>query len=93
MDELKQSKNSIGIPITEGNRPDQIEEVTPDVDYFIRWKTPGTLDGNGDFIEDTNEELLICRSTTAGNTAAFAKWSDRETAKYVPWSQRSLIIK
>jgi hypothetical protein len=94
---LKQDKNDRGIPVTEANRPDQVETGGADSTLYTRWRTPGNFDENDVFTEDVTKKVVICRSKTAAgmmsNDAAYDLWSNRAAANYVPWSRRTNIIK
>lgn len=95
MKSLKNRKNAVGVDITDVNRPDRIDEVIVDTEYYYTWDIPGTMSG-GAFREDIHAKMLILHVKKVGTifnyTAIFDKWTNRTTATEVPWSQRNNII-
>ena len=93
---LKNRKHSVIAETTDVARPDQVDEVTVDEEYYFAWETPGEF-VNDVFIAKPAQEILIMHVKKTGTvfsyTATFAAWRDRTTATYVPWSKRDNILK
>lgn len=95
VDGFKITKDGIQKQIVESNRPDKVDEITVDEEYYYCWETPGTFVGKI-FTEDTTVRVLIMHLVKSGTvftwTVAKAKWADRVGAAYAPLSQREKVL-